>query len=264
MHMPQNTSTHILTKALAASSNWLSTETDCKLNSGGNTLFAMDFWRALEVDKLFHEAAARGVVLCGGSAGAICWFDGGHSDSQDPATHLSAMTRKGEQEKSGNSQGNPDNMHHTYWEYIRVGGLGLLPGLCCPHQDQTQSNGVLRSADFEQMLLRHSGETGVCIDHFAALIIDGEDYYVMQIGESPTGSVLLPQVTSESRQRQPEFTTRGNGIPGVWKRTVSECHKIQLHSVPAQGKCKHLFQPAKAIVDDPRLETARLANPVPL
>ena len=30
------------------------------------------------------------------------------------------------------------------WKYIRVSGLGLLPGLLCPHHDRTQSNGVLR------------------------------------------------------------------------------------------------------------------------
>ena len=27
----------------------------------------------------------RGCVLCGGSAGCICWFDGGHSDSLAPS-----------------------------------------------------------------------------------------------------------------------------------------------------------------------------------
>lgn len=32
-----------------------------------------------------------GAVLTGGSAGAICWFDGGHSDSMDPATYKNNM-----------------------------------------------------------------------------------------------------------------------------------------------------------------------------
>ncbi len=54
--------------------------------SGGNTLFAMKRWRKLGVDKLLKKAMDRGAVLCGGSAGAICWFDGGHSDSLDPTT----------------------------------------------------------------------------------------------------------------------------------------------------------------------------------
>lgn len=56
--------------------------------SGGNTLFAMTRWRRLGVDKMLRRAMDRGAVLCGGSAGAICWFDGGHSDSRDPTTTL--------------------------------------------------------------------------------------------------------------------------------------------------------------------------------
>ncbi len=56
--------------------------------SGGNTLFAMTRWRQLGVDKLLRQALDRGAVLCGGSAGAICWFDGGHSDSRDPTSVL--------------------------------------------------------------------------------------------------------------------------------------------------------------------------------
>ena len=49
--------------------------------SGGNTLFATDRWHAVGLPALLRTAMNRGAVLCGGSAGAICWFDGGHSDS---------------------------------------------------------------------------------------------------------------------------------------------------------------------------------------
>ena len=54
--------------------------------SGGNTLFAMNKFRQLGVDKMLHEAMNRGCVMSGGSAGAICWFGSGHSDSRDPTT----------------------------------------------------------------------------------------------------------------------------------------------------------------------------------
>lgn len=50
------------------------------LASGGNTLYAVDRWRSLGLDVILKEAARRGTVLTGGSAGLICWFDGGHSD----------------------------------------------------------------------------------------------------------------------------------------------------------------------------------------
>jgi dipeptidase E len=48
---------------------------------GGNTLYMMRLWRRLGVDKLLKQAYENGTVLAGISAGAICWFDSGHSDS---------------------------------------------------------------------------------------------------------------------------------------------------------------------------------------
>ena len=49
---------------------------DVILVSGGNTLYAMDLWKAVGLVSLLQEAMERGAVLTGGSAGAICWFDG--------------------------------------------------------------------------------------------------------------------------------------------------------------------------------------------
>ena len=54
--------------------------------SGGNTLFAMKKVRQLGMDNMIRTAMKEGTVLTGGSAGAICWFDSGHSDSRDPTT----------------------------------------------------------------------------------------------------------------------------------------------------------------------------------
>ena len=75
---------------------------------GGNTLMMMRLWRRMGVDKLLQAAYENGTVLSGISAGAICWFDSGHSDSMafyNPRT----------------------------WKYINVKGLGLIRGMLCPH-----------------------------------------------------------------------------------------------------------------------------------
>ena len=77
---------------------------------GGNTLRMMKRWRQLGVDRLLAKAAAQGTVLSGISAGAICWHQWGDSDSR---------SFSGKQD----------------WSYIRVRGLGLKPGLFCPHLD---------------------------------------------------------------------------------------------------------------------------------
>ncbi len=41
----------------------------------------MRIWRRLGVDHLLKAAYENGTVLAGISAGSICWFDSGHSDS---------------------------------------------------------------------------------------------------------------------------------------------------------------------------------------
>lgn len=74
---------------------------------GGNTLFMMRVWRRLGVDALLRSAYEQGTVLSGISAGAICWFDSGDSDSM--------------------SFYNPQK-----WNYINVKGLGLIQGIHCP------------------------------------------------------------------------------------------------------------------------------------
>mmetsp|Transcript_32541 Transcript_32541/g.74879 ORF Transcript_32541/g.74879 Transcript_32541/m.74879 type:complete len:321 (-) Transcript_32541:175-1137(-) len=138
--------------------------------SGGNTLFAISRWRRLGVDRLLRTAWERGTIMCGGSAGGICWFDGGHSDSLDPATVLRAKEAPpGDEEKAA-------------WEYVRVAGLGFVPALCCPHHDQVQSNNVPRSKDFDRMLLRNPAEIGICVDNNAAFVVEGDQYRALTTG----------------------------------------------------------------------------------
>jgi dipeptidase E len=138
--------------------------------SGGNTLYAADRFVKVGLVPLLRRAMERGVVLTGGSAGAICWFDSGHSDSMDPGSYRAAMlgvVDSGADESSGEPAAEAEPKP---WEYIRIPCLGLLPGLCCPHHDRIQSNGVLRAVDFDEMMLRHRSERGLAIDHWAALV----------------------------------------------------------------------------------------------
>ncbi|MFI5266332.1 MAG: Type 1 glutamine amidotransferase-like domain-containing protein [Chloroflexota bacterium] len=48
---------------------------------GGNTANMLAVWRIQGVDKLLRQAWDNGTVLCGASAGSICWFEGGITDS---------------------------------------------------------------------------------------------------------------------------------------------------------------------------------------
>jgi dipeptidase E len=72
---------------------------------GGNTANMLAIWRVHRFDKLLREAWEQGVVLTGSSAGMICWFESGVTDSFGP--QLEGMRD----------------------------GLGFLPGSACPHYD---------------------------------------------------------------------------------------------------------------------------------
>jgi len=71
---------------------------------GGNTANMLAVWRVHGVDRMLREAWEHGVILTGVSAGMICWFEAGVTDSFGP---LAALRD----------------------------GLGFLPGSACPHYD---------------------------------------------------------------------------------------------------------------------------------
>ncbi len=48
---------------------------------GGNTVSLLAVWRAHGLDVVLREAWEAGVILCGVSAEALCWFEGGTTDS---------------------------------------------------------------------------------------------------------------------------------------------------------------------------------------
>lgn len=90
----------------------------------------------------------------------MCWFDSGHSDSNDPASFQHAMVQEAteqdalgtpsdvpgqnEGEEPDKSSGAPSgDTPAAAWAYIRVPCLGFLPGLCCPHFDKVQVSVVM-------------------------------------------------------------------------------------------------------------------------
>jgi len=48
---------------------------------GGNTKSALAVWREWGLDRVFTKAWHRGILLSGMSAGALCWFEEGLTDS---------------------------------------------------------------------------------------------------------------------------------------------------------------------------------------
>ena len=108
-------------------------EQDVFYVGGGNTANLLAIWRAHGLDKLLGKAWRSGAVLSGISAGMLCWFSGGLSDSFGK---LGAL----------------DN------------GLGLIRASACPHYDGEPK----RRAAFRR-LVASGAPSGYAVDDGAAL-----------------------------------------------------------------------------------------------
>lgn len=116
---------------------------------GGNTLKMMKKWRRLGVDKLLIKAYEQGAVMCGASAGSICWFEYGVSDS----LHF---------------------YDETETKYIKVRGLGILPGVHCPHFKSTTEDNKHRYAGLKEVMKRSKGKC-LAIPDGSAVVIQGSE-----------------------------------------------------------------------------------------
>lgn len=124
-------------------------EADIIYVGGGNTLRMMNLWRKLNVDQLLQQAMTNGKVLCGISAGSICWFDAGNSDS-----------RKFK---------NPEA------DYIKVTGLGFINALHCPHYDSESA----RKQSLKKMLKKYAG-VAIALEDCVALQIVNNSYRILK------------------------------------------------------------------------------------
>ncbi len=105
---------------------------------GGNTANMLAVWRVHGFDEILRAAWEQGIVLSGSSAGMICWFEAGVTDSFGP--QLEGMRD----------------------------GLGFLAGSACPHYDgEERRRPVYREAVATGL------PGGYAADDHAALRFDG-------------------------------------------------------------------------------------------
>ena len=113
-------------------------ECDVIYVGGGNTRNMLAIWRACGLDAILRRAWESGTVLCGVSAGAICWFEQGLTDS---AGSLDPMTC-----------------------------LGFLPGSCSPHYDGEPG----RRPAYQALIQQGALTAGYALDDGAALHYVGD------------------------------------------------------------------------------------------
>ena len=134
---------------------------------GGSLLSLLGAWRAHGLDAVLVEAWRRGIVLCGMSAGALCWFSEAVTAFHGPAE--------------------------------RVDALGLLPHSACVHYDaEPGRREAYRRYVADGMAAGYGLEDGAAL-HFiggelAAVVRSRDDaraFHVTAAGETPIGETAL-------------------------------------------------------------------------
>jgi peptidase E len=125
---------------------------------GGSVANMMAVWRVHELDVILRKAWHSGIVLAGSSAGGICWFEGGTTDSFGRA--LRPFT----------------------------GGLGLLSGSFCPHYNSETGRRPL----YHRLITEGTLPPGIaCDDGVGAHFID--DTLAEVIADRPGSSAYRVQ-----------------------------------------------------------------------
>jgi len=107
---------------------------DAIVVGGGNTLNMMGIWKAQGIDDILRKALKKGIILSGGSAGSICWFKNGISDSRPVKLSI-------------------------------VNGLGFLPYSNCPHYSDS-----LRKELYQNLLKSKKIKPGYACDELSGVI----------------------------------------------------------------------------------------------
>ena len=139
--------------------------------SGGNTLNQQAIWHAQGIDVVLREAWSRGIVLGGASAGSLCWFEEGTTDSRPKALSV-------------------------------VQCLGFLPGSHCPHYDAEPGRRPL----YQRLIGSGQMKPGYACDNAAGLYFEGTEvkrvvasrdgakaYYVSLVNGAVTERALEPE-----------------------------------------------------------------------
>ncbi|MGZ3872206.1 MAG: Type 1 glutamine amidotransferase-like domain-containing protein [Mucilaginibacter sp.] len=122
---------------------------DAILVPGGNTLDMMALWKVHGIDKVLKKAWEKGIVLTGSSAGAICWFHEGLSDSRPKALS-------------------------------KVECLGFLKGSISPHYHSSKD----RATIYQQMILAGQIKPGYGLDENAGLYFENETIAKVLAGDA--------------------------------------------------------------------------------
>jgi peptidase E len=150
-------------------------EQDIIYVGGGNTANLLAMWRVHGLDQILRDAWLRGAILCGVSAGMICWFRGGVTDSFGGLEVL-------------------------------ADGLGLIDATACPHYD---SEGQRRPTF--QRLIREGLQSGYAADDGAALHFRGSELCGVITSQQDAAAYRVELVNGQVVENRLEAQFLGGG-----------------------------------------------------
>ena len=110
---------------------------------GGDTLYMLEKWKEYDLLNKIFEAYKNGVIVCGLSAGAVCWFEKMYTDSD-------ILNGKGS-------------------DYKIYDGVGLLKGTFSPHYN-------LRKNDFDKTIIENNIPYAYAVCDDSAVVFRNEEY----------------------------------------------------------------------------------------
>lgn len=116
---------------------------------GGNTKKMMEVWKSKKVDIYLENAFKNGTILAGLSAGAMCWFNYGYSDS--------------------NAFENED----VNWEFTKLKCLGFINAINCPHYNEEERK------SFDE-IMKNSDELGIALENNVAIVFKDNKYKIIK------------------------------------------------------------------------------------
>jgi len=124
----------------------------------GNGLMMLRKWRFTGTDKFLKRAMNSGKVMAGIGAGALCWFEYGHSDSMSYYQDNKPIDNE--------------------WNFIRVKSLRLVDRFTfCPAYENEN-----RQASFQAMIKKMGG-IGIGVTSNCALQIEGNQFRIIRADE---------------------------------------------------------------------------------
>ena len=109
---------------------------------GGNTKSMLAVWKEWNLNNILQNAYEKGIIMSGVSAGAICWFEKGITDSFAKELNI-------------------------------INCLGIVKGIACPHFDEEKE----REPYVNDVIQKEIIESCICIESNCALHIKNDFEY---------------------------------------------------------------------------------------